>query len=46
MWIAKSRVCAQSDIQSGVHHNLYIRRVESVSTRVRCPIRSTVTTGV
>jgi len=28
------------------YHNLYIRRVESVSTRVRCPIRSGVISGV
>ena len=46
MWIAHSRVCVQSGIQSGVYHNLYIKRVESVSTRVRCLIRSGVTSGV
>jgi len=46
MWIAHSRVCVQSSIQSGVYYDLYIRRVESVSTRVRCPIRSGVTSGV
>ena len=38
MWIAHSRVCVQSGIQSGVYHNVYIRRVESVSTRVRCTL--------
>jgi len=38
MWIAHSRVCVQSGIQSGVYHNLYIRRVESVGTRVRCTL--------
>jgi len=43
MWITHSKVCVQSSIQSGVYHDLYIRRVESVSTKVsRCPIRSDV----
>jgi len=46
MWIAHSRVCVKSGIQSDVYHNLYIRRVELVSTRVRCPIRLGVTSGV
>jgi len=46
MWMAHSRVCVQSGIQTGAYHDLYIKRVESVSTRVRCPIRSGVTSGV
>jgi len=46
MWIAHGRVCVQSGIQSGVYHNLCIRRVESVSVRVRYPIRSGVSSGV
>jgi len=46
MWIAHSRVCIQSGIQLGVYHTLYIRRVEPVSTRVRYPVRSGVTSGV
>ena len=40
MWITHSRVCVKSCIQSD------IRWVESVSTRVRCPIKSGVTSGV
>ena len=32
--------------QSGVYYNLYFRRIESVSTRIRCPIRSGVSSGV
>jgi len=31
---------------SGVHHNLYIMWVESVSTRVKCPSGSDVSAGV
>ena len=46
MWISHSIAYLQSGIQSGVYHNLYIRRVESVSTRVRCPIKSGVSSGV
>jgi len=46
MWIAHSRVCIQSGTQSSVYLNLYIRWVESISTRVKCPIRSGVTLGV
>ena len=30
MWITHCKVCAQSGIQSGVYHNLYIMRVKSV----------------
>ena len=32
--------------KSGVYHSVYMRRVELVSTRVRCPIRSDVLLGV
>ena len=46
MWIAHSKVYVQSSIQSGVYHDLYIRRVESVIARVQYPIRSDVTSGV
>jgi len=46
MWIVHSKVYIQSGIQSCVYHNLYIRQVESVSVRVRCPIRSSVSSGV
>jgi len=38
MWIAHNRVCVQSGIQSGVYYDLYIRRVESVSTRIKCTL--------
>ena len=33
-------------IRSGVYHDLYIRQVELVSSRVRCLIMSGVTSGV
>jgi len=48
MWITHSRVCVQSDIQSGVYNNIYIyiRQVESVSTRIIYSIRSGVSLGV
>ena len=46
MWTAHSRVCVQSGIQSGVYHDLYIKQVKSVNTRVGCPIRSGVKSGV
>ena len=44
--MAHSRVYVQSGIQLGIYHDLYIKRVKSVSTRVKCPIRSGVTSGV
>jgi len=46
MWIPHNRVRVQSSIQSSIYHDLYIKRVESVSIRVRCPIRSGVISGV
>ena len=46
MWIAHNRVYVKSGIQLGAYHDLYIRRVESVSIRVRCLIKSGVTSGV
>jgi len=46
MWIAHSRVYVQSGIQSGIYHDLYIRRVESVSTGVRCPSQSVYISSV